>query len=64
MDDDRSDCLRLCRGWVKRDDRTAAPALAMAREIYGGARNLRLDDADFAAVVEALRPPSAYSEEP
>jgi 3-hydroxyisobutyrate dehydrogenase len=32
------------------------PTLAAAREVYRMARNLGLDDADFAAVIEALRP--------
>ena len=31
------------------------PTLAAAREVYRLARNLGLDDADFAAVAEALR---------
>ncbi len=31
------------------------PTLAVAREVYRMARNLGLDDADFAAVIEALR---------
>jgi 3-hydroxyisobutyrate dehydrogenase len=34
---------------------TPMPTLAAAREVYRLARNLGLDDADFAAVVEALR---------
>ena len=37
------------------------PTLATAREVYRLARNLGLDDADFAAVVEALRTPSTLS---
>jgi 3-hydroxyisobutyrate dehydrogenase len=32
------------------------PTLAAAREVYRIARNLGLDDADFAAVIEAVRP--------
>ena len=39
------------------------PTLAAAREVYRIARNLGLDDADFAAVVEALRVRGAPSEE-
>jgi 3-hydroxyisobutyrate dehydrogenase len=35
------------------------PTLAAAREIYRMARNLGLGEQDFAAVVEALRPPTA-----
>ena len=34
------------------------PTLAVAREVYRMARNLGLDDADFAAVAEALRSPA------
>jgi 3-hydroxyisobutyrate dehydrogenase len=34
------------------------PTVAAAREVYRLARNLGLDDADFAAVIEAVRPPS------
>ena len=34
---------------------TPMPTLAVAREVYRMARNLGLDDADFAAVIEALR---------
>jgi 3-hydroxyisobutyrate dehydrogenase len=33
------------------------PTLAAAREVYRMARNLGLDDADFAAVIEAVRSP-------
>jgi len=32
------------------------PTVAAAREVYRIARNLGLDDADFAAVIEAIRP--------
>jgi 3-hydroxyisobutyrate dehydrogenase len=35
------------------------PTLAAAREVYRLARNRGLDDADFAAVAEALRPATA-----
>ena len=38
---------------------TPMPTLAAAREVYQLARNRGLDDADFAAVVEALRRPAA-----
>jgi hypothetical protein len=31
------------------------PTLAAAREVYRLARNLGLDEADFAAVIEAVR---------
>lgn len=35
---------------------TPLPTLAAAREVYRMARNLGLEDADFSAVIEALRP--------
>ena len=34
---------------------TPMPTLAAAREVYRMARNLGLDEADFAAVIEAVR---------
>ena len=33
----------------------AMPTLAAASDVYGAARSLGLDDADFAAVIEAIR---------